>query len=85
MPFVPSFPIRSEADVHRLEETPIEQAFAERSTYDIFCSSARAFGDKTALTFLHSAKPEDGVTRWSYAELLAGIHQTANLLFRIGV
>ena len=85
MPFAPSFPIRSEADVRRLEETPLEQAFAERSTYDIFCSSARAFGDKTALTFLHSAKPEDGVTRWSYAELLAGIHQTANLLFRIGV
>ena len=85
MPFAPSFPIRSEADVLRLEETPLEQAFAERSTYDIFCSSARAFGDKTALTFLHSAKPEDGVTRWSYAGLLAGIHQTANLLFRIGV
>ena len=85
MPFVPTFPIRSEADVRRLEETPLEQAFAERSTYDIFCSSARAFGQKTALTFLHSAKPEDGVTRWSYGELLAGIHQTANLLFRIGV
>ena len=85
MPFAPSFPIRSEADVRRLEETPLEQAFTERSTYDIFCSSARAFGDKTALTFLRSAKPEDGVTRWSYAELLAGIHQTANLLFRIGV
>jgi len=85
MPFAPSFPIRSEADVRRLEETPLEQAFAERSTYDIFCSSARAFGDKTALTFLHSARPEDGVTRWSYGELLAGIHQTANLLFRIGV
>jgi fatty-acyl-CoA synthase len=85
MPFAPSFPIRSEADVRRLEETPLEQAFAERSTYDIFCSSARVFGDKTALTFLHSARLEEEVTRWSYAELLAGIHQTANLLFRIGV
>ena len=85
MPFAPSFPIRSEADVRRLEETPLEQAFTERSTYDIFCSSARVFGDKTALTFLHSARPEEEVTRWSYADLLAGIHQTANLLFRIGV
>jgi len=85
MPFAPSFPIRSEADVRRLEEIPLEQAFTERSTYDIFCSSARVFGDKTALTFLHSARPEEEVTRWSYAELLAGIHQTANLLFRIGV
>lgn len=85
MPFAPSFPIRSEADVRCLEETPLEQAFTERSTYDIFCSSARVFGDKTALTFLHSARPEEEVTRWSYADLLAGIHQTANLLFRIGV
>jgi fatty-acyl-CoA synthase len=85
MPFAPSFPIRSEADVRRLEEIPLEQAFTERSTYDIFCSSARVFGDKTALTFLHSARPEEEVTRWSYADLLAGIHQTANLLFRIGV
>ena len=85
MPFAPSFPIRSEADVRRLEEIPLDQAFAERSTYDIFCSSARVFGDKTALTFLHSARPGEEVTRWSYAELLAGIHQTANLLFRIGV
>jgi len=85
MPFAPSFPIRSEADVRRLEEIPLDQAFAERSTYDIFCSSARVFGDKTALTFLHSARPGEEATRWSYAELLAGIHQTANLLFRIGV
>ena len=58
MPFAPSFPIRSEADVRRLEETPLEQAFTERSTYDIFCSSAKAFGNKTALTFLQSARPQ---------------------------
>jgi len=85
MPFAPSFPIRSEADVRRLEETPLERAIAPRSTYDIFRSSALAFGNKTALTFLHSANPEDTPTRWSYAELLAGIHQTANLLYRLGM
>ena len=85
MPFTPSFPIRSEADVRRLEQTPLEQALTQRSTYEIFCSSARTFGTKTALTFLHSANPDDVPTRWSYAELLAGIHQTANLLSRLGV
>ena len=85
MTFSPAFPIRSEADVRRLEQTPLEQALTQRSTYEIFCSSARTFGTKTALTFLHSANPDDVPTRWSYAELLAGIHQTANLLSRLGV
>jgi fatty-acyl-CoA synthase len=85
MPFAPSFPVRTEADVRRLEQISLEQALTQRSTYEIFCSSARTFGNKTALTFLHSANPEDSPTRWSYAELLAGIHQTANLLHRLGV
>lgn len=85
MPYTPSFPIRNAADVRRLEEAPLAQALVHRSTYDIFCDSARAFGNKTALTFLHSAEPDDAPTRWTYAELLAGINQTANLLYRLGV
>ena len=85
MPFKAQFPIRSLADIHRLEETPLAQALTLRSTYEIFQSSAQAFGDKTALTFLRTANPDDEPVRWSYAELLDGIHQTANLLHRIGV
>jgi len=84
-PFAPSFPIRSLADVRRLEEVPFEQALPVRSTYEIFCNSAQAFGAKTALTFLRSADPADAPVRWSYADLLARIHQTANLLHRLGV
>ncbi len=84
-PFEPSFPVTCIADVERLEATPLEQALTARSTYDIFCNSARAFGDKTALTFLTSADPADEPIRWSYSELLAGIHQTANLLHRLGL
>ena len=84
-PFAPSFPIRSIDDVRRLEQTPLEQALTVRSTYEIFRNSARAFGAKTALTFLRSADPADTPIRWSYAELLAGIHQTANLLHALGV
>jgi len=84
-PFAPSFPIRSLADVRRLEEIPLAQALPVRSTYEIFCNSAHAFGAKTALTFLPSADPAATPIRWSYAELLAGIHQTANLLHRLGV
>ena len=85
MPFAAKFPIRSVADIRRMEETPLDEALTLRSTYEIFQSSAQSFGDKTALTFLRTANPDDEPVRWSYAEMLAGIHQTANLLHRIGV
>jgi fatty-acyl-CoA synthase len=84
-PFTPSFPIRGIEDIRRLEQTPLEQALTVRSTYEIFCNSARAFGSKTALTFLRTGDPADEPIRWSYAELLSGIHQTANLLHTLGV
>jgi fatty-acyl-CoA synthase len=85
MPFAPSFPIRSVEDIRRLEEIPLERALTVRSTYEIFRDSARAFGQKTAITFLRTGEPADAPIRWSYAQLLAGIHQTANLLHALGV
>ncbi|MBS0451474.1 MAG: acyl-CoA synthetase [Proteobacteria bacterium] len=84
-PFSALFPIRSIDDVRRLESVPQERALAVASTYEIFRNSAHAFGDKTALSFLRSGKPQDEPIRWSYAQLLRGIHQTANLLHRLGV
>jgi len=84
-PFSSSFPIRSTADVRRLEAIPLAEAITVRSTYDIFCNAAHAFKDKTALTFLRSANPDHTPIRWSYAQLLTGIHQTANLLHTLGV
>jgi fatty-acyl-CoA synthase len=84
-PFTPAFPIRSLDDVRRLEQVPLSQALTVRSTYEIFRNSAQAFGGKTALTFLRTGNPADPPMRWSYARLLAGIHQTANLLHRLGV
>ncbi|MBB6557644.1 fatty-acyl-CoA synthase [Acidovorax soli] len=84
-PFSPAFPIRSLQDVERLEAVPLAQALPVQSTYEIFRNSAHAFGDKTALSFLPTADPADEPVRWSYAQLLAGIHQTANLLHSLGV
>ncbi|KWT83546.1 MULTISPECIES: acyl-CoA synthetase [unclassified Variovorax] len=84
-PFSASFPIRSIEDVRRLEQTPLAEVLTVRSTYEIFRNAAAAFGDKTALTFLRSGDPADEPIRWSYAQLLAGIHQTANLLHTLGV
>jgi len=84
-PFTPSLAIRSLADVRRLEATPIEQAIPVRSTYEIFCNSAAAYGKRNALTFLRDAEPDTPPIRWTYADLLAGIHQTANALHTLGV
>ncbi len=84
-PFAAPFPIRSLADVRRLERGPLAEVLTVRSTYEIFRNSARAFGGRTALTFLRSGDPAVAPIRWSYAELLAGIHQTANMLHALGV
>jgi fatty-acyl-CoA synthase len=84
-PFRPLLPVRSLADIRKLEEAPLEQALTVRSTYEIFRNAGAAFGNKTALTFLRTGNPADEPIRWSYAELLAGIHQTANMLHALGV
>src|SRR5206468_3633831 len=63
----------------------LAQAVNAQSTYELFRNSAHAFGDKTALTFLKTGNPADAPIRWSYRELLAGIHQTANMLHALGV
>ena len=84
-PFAPSFPIRSLADVRRLESVPIAQAIPVQSTYELFRNAAAAHGERTALTFLRDADPGTPPIRWTYAQLLAGIHRTANLLHALGV
>ncbi|HEX8956875.1 MAG TPA: AMP-binding protein, partial [Burkholderiaceae bacterium] len=84
-PFSQRFPIKTIADVERLEAIPLEQSLTVQSTYEIFRNSAQAFGDKTALTFLRTAEPDDEPLRLSYAELFGGINRTANLLHGLGV
>ena len=69
MAFAPIGPIRSVDDLRRLEETPLEQAVPVESTYTLFAESARAFGDKTALTFLRTGDPADDPIQWSYRQL----------------
>ena len=85
LPFAPGAPVRSLQDVQRSEARPLAEALPVQSTYEIFVNSAAAFGDKTALTFLPTADPAAEPIRWSYAQLLTGIHQTANLLHHLGV
>jgi len=83
--FRAAFPVRNLDDIRRLEQRPLHEVLTVRSSYEIFLNSAAAFGDKTALTFLRTGDPADEPIRWSYAQLMAGIHQTANLLHALGV
>ena len=84
-PFAAPFPVRSIDDVRRLESRPLAEAVPVASTYELIRNSAAAFGGRTALAFLRSADPADEPVRLSYDELLAGVHQTANLLHSLGV
>lgn len=84
-PFKASFPIRTLADVHRLEATPIGQAIPVDSTYELLRNAAATHGARTALTLLRDADPATPPIHWTYAQLLRGIHQTANLLHALGV
>jgi fatty-acyl-CoA synthase len=85
-PFTAGSPVRELSDIVALEQLPLSHSVPVLSTYEIFCNSANAFGDKTALTFLPTALlngPEP--VSLSYRALLEGIHQTANALNRLGV
>jgi fatty-acyl-CoA synthase len=83
--FTSGVPITCMQDIRDLESKPLHEALTVHSTYEIFRNSAATFGEKTALTFLLSANPDDEPIRWSFVKLLKGIHQTANALNSLGV
>lgn len=84
MPAQHPLPVRSEADIQRLEETPLHEAVPFCSTYALIRESAIRHANRPALSFLPSARLDETPVRWTYEELLAGIHQTANLLHQLG-
>jgi fatty-acyl-CoA synthase len=85
MPVATTDPVRSEADIQHLEQTPLAQAVPWASTYDLIRETVQAYPERPALTFLHTGQPDGPVTRWSYRQLLEGLHQTANLLRELGL
>lgn len=85
VPLAQRFPIHSRADVDRLEQEPLALALPAQSSYALLRNAALAFGDKTALALLRSGDPAQAPRRWSYTELLQGIHRTANLLHQLGL
>lgn len=83
--FQPLRPIRSLADIEAIERTPLDALIAPRSTHALFEASARGHGAGAALTFLASADDHAQARRYTYAQLLGKINQTANALHRLGL
>ena len=75
--------VQSLADVQALAAGPLAQAVPWVSTYDMVSASCRKQGARIALTFLPTGELDDTPVRWSYATLLARLHQTANLLHNL--
>jgi fatty-acyl-CoA synthase len=80
-----SSPAQSLLDIRQIEQTPLAQAMPWASTYDMIREAALACADRPALTMLHTGQVGGTSTTWTYRDLLQGIHQTANLLFTLGL
>ncbi|MGV0958926.1 MAG: acyl-CoA synthetase [Limnohabitans sp.] len=80
-----SSPVQSLLDIRQIEQTPLAQAMPWSSTYAMIREAALACADRPALTMLHTGQVGGPSTTWSYRDLLQGIHQTANLLFTLGL
>jgi len=83
--FHPIRPIRSLADIEAIEQTPLDALIAPRSTHALFEAAARGHGAGAALTFLPSADGHAQAQRYTYAQLLGKINQTANALHGLGL
>lgn len=72
-------------DIETLERTAYEAAIPARTTYGLIARAAQRFADRTAFTYLPDGELATTPVRVSYAQLLARVHQAANLFRRLGV
>lgn len=77
--------VRSLADIQKIETVPLAEAIQARSTYELISNACAAYPQNTAFTLLLEADPATQASRWTYADLLGRIHQTANALYSLGV
>lgn len=76
-------PIRSLADIERIEEKPLTHRLTTRDVYRTLTEAGGRFGKRTAILDL----PEGGEgkpRRWNYNQALAAITRAANLLHEAG-
>ncbi|MBS0483492.1 MAG: AMP-binding protein [Proteobacteria bacterium] len=83
--FHPIRPIRGLADIEAIEQMPLDSLIQPQSTHALFEASARGHGAGAALTFLKTANVDIDAERYTYAQLLGKINQTANALYSLGL
>ena len=71
--------IQTQADVAALGELPYAQFMPHTHVYDALRAAALRHADRPAITYVREPDPAQPVQTWTYAELLARIHRTANL------
>lgn len=80
MPNANPFILKTHEDICRFEqEVPFELRCPARGVLDLFAASALKFPDRTAITMVHSALPEEIPSRTTYQALLGMIMQAANV------
>src|SRR5258706_5784689 len=77
--------VRTEDDIARFEQTPIEAWELPRTVYEAIVTRARAAPDAVAIRFVPIGDKPDEESVMPYAELVTRITQTANLLRSLGV
>lgn len=73
------------ADVEAIESIPLTEQGLAPNTYETIRRAAQQYPDYPALIFFLQAKAYEKAVTWKYPELLAKLHQTANLFHELGV
>ena len=80
--------IRSVIDVRGLEGRPYDEVVPWRSVPQVLEASAARWPDRTAITWLRSADPDDtdrAPRAWTYAELMGDVRRAANAFRAAGL
>lgn len=72
-------------DTIDFEQVPVEQRYPWKDTYTLIKMACEKFGDDHAVEFLPTAAKDEASFPVTYTQLLARLHQTANLFNSLGV
>ena len=77
--------VRTMDDIRELEKTPLADAMTVHTSYELIHNAKQAYGDKPALTLMHTGDPKGPSTTWTYDTLFAKVTQYANVLHALGL
>jgi fatty-acyl-CoA synthase len=78
-------PIRGMADIELLEQVPLEQRIDVWTIYELVKRGAGIDPDKAAFHCIERGSPQETPRTISYRQLVARVHQAANLFHSLGV